>query len=92
MELACPYGVNADHDRDKLKDANKKDGITWRSFWNGGSPDGSIATKWNVRSWPTLVIIDHKGVIYNRFKGSPGDNLLDRIIDELVKDAEQDKK
>jgi len=84
-------GINSDRDRDKSKEADKKSEITWRSFWNGGSPDGSIATKWNVRKWPTLYLIDHTGVIRNKYKGLPGDS-IDRVIGELVKDAERAKK
>jgi hypothetical protein len=84
-------GVNSDKDRDECKQKNKEQQITWRSFWNGGSTSGPISTKWNVRGWPTLYIIDAEGVIRHKFLGSPGEKVLDEAIDALVKEAEAKK-
>lgn len=57
-------GINGDsaEDRDKVKEAVKKEGISWRSFWAGG-PDGAIPRKWAVQSWPTVYTIDAEGII-----------------------------
>jgi hypothetical protein len=63
-------GVNSDKDRDNVRKLCAKEGITWRSFWDGGSTSGPVASKWNVQGWPTLYLLDGKGVI--RYKG---DNL-----------------
>ena len=53
----------------------QKEQITWRSFWNGkDGTGGPISTEWNVHGWPTLYIIDHKGVIRHKYLGSPGDD------------------
>jgi hypothetical protein len=81
-------GVNSDRDREALKKTLVDEKITWRSFWNGGSTGGPISNEWGVRGWPTLVLIDHKGVIRNRWEGSPGDAALDQAIEALVKEAE----
>jgi hypothetical protein len=56
-------GINSDHDRDELKKKLKDENITWRSFWNGGSTDGPIAKAWNVHGWPTIYVLDEKGII-----------------------------
>ncbi len=85
-------GVNSDQDREKLKDVLKTENITWRSFWNGGSTQGPISTKWNVQGWPTLYVLDHKGVIRHKWLGSPGDQVMDAAIEKLVKEAEGEKK
>jgi hypothetical protein len=86
-------GVNSDQDRKALKTVLEKEKITWRSFWNGGSTQGPIATKWNVQGWPTLYVLDAKGVIRHKWLGSPGDKVMDEAIDKLVKEAEGgDKK
>ena len=74
-------GVNSDTDREKLKEVMKKENITWRSFWNGGSTGGPISTAWNVSGWPTIYVIDSKGVI--RFKDVRGKE-LDKAIDALL--------
>jgi tRNA(Ile2) C34 agmatinyltransferase TiaS len=84
-------GVNSDRDRAALKKAMEKENITWRSFWDGGGTRGSVATRWAVRGWPTLYLIDHQGVIRKKWVGSPGDKVLDREIDRLVKEAEAKK-
>jgi hypothetical protein len=77
-------GINSDNDRDELKKVLVKEEITWRSFWNGGSTQGPISTKWNVQGWPTLFVIDHNGVIRGKYLGSPGEAVLDKLIEELV--------
>ena len=86
-------GVNSDTDREKLKDVLKKESITWRSFWNGSEgTNGPISTKWNVSGWPTLFVIDHKGVIRQKWLGDPGEKIIDDLLDKLVKEAESDKQ
>jgi hypothetical protein len=82
-------GVNSDADLAKLKPRLAEESITWRSFWNG--PDGThgpISTRWNVRGWPTLFLIDHEGVIRHKWLGSPGTEVLDTAVRELVEKAE----
>ena len=83
-------GVNSDKDKEVLKKQNEKEEITWRSFWNGPmGTGGPISAAWNVRGWPTLYIIDHKGVIRHKYVGSPGGEALDAAIDKLVAEAEK---
>jgi peroxiredoxin len=84
-------GVNSDESREELKPVLQKEQITWRSFWNGGSTDGPISNAWNVHGWPTLYVIDAKGVIRHKWLGSPGDEAMDKAIDALVKEAEAKK-
>ena len=81
-------GINSDRSKETLKKALADEKITWRS-WYEGKTDGPIATTWNVRGWPTLYILDHKGVI--RFK-SLGARPFDDLVEQLVKDAEGPKK
>ena len=81
-------GVNSDQDKAELKKAMAKENITWRSFFDGGKVGGPIATRWAVQGWPTLYVIDHKGVIRHKHVGSPGDKVLDDEIEKLLKEAE----
>jgi Thioredoxin-like len=76
-------GVNSDRDREDLKKVLEKERITWRSFWDGRM-NGPIARQWNVHSWPTVYVLDHRGVI--RGKGLRG-VALERLVDELVETA-----
>ena len=67
-------GVNSDSDLDAVKERMKKENITWRSFWNGPKGTGGpISARWNVSGWPTIYVLDAKGVI--RFKGVRGEKM-----------------
>ncbi len=81
-------GVNSDRDLDKLRKTVQEKELTWRSFWNGPEgTSGPISSLWNVRGWPTIYIIDHKGVIHA--KNKRGEE-LDKVLDKLVAAAEAD--
>jgi hypothetical protein len=83
-------GVNSDRNKDELKKKNEEHQVTWRSFWNGPQGTGGpIAAKWGVRSWPTIYVLDHKGVI--RYKGVRGEK-MDAAVDKLLKEMEDEKK
>jgi peroxiredoxin len=80
-------GVNSDS-KERLHRAMKKENITWRSWWDGGSTDGPIAKAWNVKGWPTIYVLDAKGVIRHR---DLRDKELDDAIDTLLKGLEAAK-
>jgi hypothetical protein len=73
-------GINSDP-KERVVKAIEENDITWRSWWDGGSTQGPIATKWNVSGWPTIYVLDAKGVI--RFKNVRGPQ-LDAAVDELL--------
>jgi len=75
-------GVNSDS-KERVQAAIKKERITWRSWWDGGNTGGPIATQWNVRGWPTIYIMDEKGVI--RYKNARGE-AMDEAVDALLKE------
>ena len=77
-------GINRDKDLAKLRPRLKEENISWRSFWNGPKGTGGpISAKWGVRGWPTIYILDHKGVI--RFKGPRGEK-MDKAVDQLLEE------
>jgi hypothetical protein len=82
-------GVNSDPDREALKVVLEKENITWRSFWNGGSTGGPISTRWQVKGWPTIYILDHHGVI--RFKNARGE-AMDQAVDQLLAELAAEKE
>ena len=86
-------GVNSDPQKDTYFAGIKEHNISWRSFWNGPKGTGGpISAQWNVRSWPTLYLVDHKGVIRNKWIGSPKEEVLDEAIETLVAEAEKQVK
>ena len=82
-------GVNSDASRELVKTISVKEKLTWRSFWDGGSTQGPIASKWNVTGWPTVYLIDHKGLIVRHVGVSKED---EELIAKLVKEAEEASK
>lgn len=72
-------GVNSDA-ADELAAIQKKHQITWRSF-AAGDGGGAIAKAWNVRAWPTIYILDGKGVIRAK---NLRDAAMEKKVDELL--------
>ena len=80
-------GINTDGNRDEFKRACEKQGITWRSSFQG-STSGPLCTAWGVRSCPTIYVIDAKGVV--RYMNVREDS-LDRAVDKLVAECKSAK-
>ena len=83
-------GVNSDRDPEQLKKDLKENQVTWRSFQNARKDSPAVSADWNVQGWPTLYLIDHKGVIQKKWVGSPGNATLDKEVEKLVQAAEKD--
>ncbi|MBI4660243.1 MAG: TlpA family protein disulfide reductase [Verrucomicrobia bacterium] len=80
-------GVNSDP-KDRLRQALKKENITWRSWWDAGDTSGPIATKWNVQGWPTIYVLDHKGVIrYKNVREKRMDDAVETLLKELERES-----
>ena len=73
-------GINSDP-KERLNETITKEHMSWRS-WSDGSTDGPISTAWNVESWPTIFVLDAKGVI--RYKDVRGEQ-LDHAVNTLLK-------
>jgi hypothetical protein len=84
-------GVNSDRSPEALRRAIEKEKLTWRSFWDGSRP-GPIATRFNIHGWPTLYLLDGKGIIRRKWVDNPGDKVLDEAIDKLLAEAEGGEK
>jgi Thioredoxin-like len=75
-------GINSDKSLDYYRDQQQEMGFTWRSFWCGeDGTGGPIPSKWNVTSWPTIYVIDDKGVI--RFKNVRGEAMT-KAVESLL--------
>ena len=82
-------GVNSDQDEKQLASDLKENQVTWRSFKNQRKDTKAISEEWNVRGWPTLYLIDHKGVIRKKWLGSPEAEVLDKEVQKLVDAAQK---
>jgi len=84
-------GVNSDDDDPKLKEKNEKQQINWRSFKNRRGDNPSVADEWNVWGWPTVYLIDHKGLIRKKWLGGVDETTARKEILELLIAAEGDQ-
>ena len=83
-------GINSDKDKEEIKQKNEAAQITWRSFWNGPEGTGGpISKAWGVVGWPTIYVLDAKGVI--RAKNVRGE-AMDRAVNKLLAEMEKEKK
>ena len=77
-------GVNLNgYEPKKLKEVMEKENLIWRTF----SDQSGISAKWAASS-PTYYVIDRKGVIRNKWAGSPGEKAIDTALEKLINEAE----
>jgi peroxiredoxin len=81
-------GVNGD-EPEELPALWKKTPLPWRSFRNQRKDLPDVSKEWNLKGWPTLFLIDQQGAIRRRWIGPPGDKVLDKEIETLVRAAEE---
>ncbi len=77
-------GVNTDSSRETLAAAQERLQVPCRSWWDRGL---GLCHEWDVRSLPTLYLLDHRGVIRHRGAGAPPPDELERKIEELLREA-----
>ena len=76
--------VSADDEKKELEDFLKEEKMPWTHWWQG--PDSTLMKTWNIRKFPTVYVIDAKGVI--RFKDVRGKELdlaVKKLLDETAK-------
>ena len=80
-------GINSDHEKAVYRTNAKEMGVTWRSFWNGPKGTGGpISSKWGVTGWPTIYVLDDKGVIrFTDVRGEKMDEAVDKLLAEMSK-------
>lgn len=80
-------GINSDSIKDCQR-AQERDGLVWRTIWDGGSTTGPTSKIFQVKQWPTIIVIDADGVIRLRTQGLAEDQLT-QILDRLISEAEE---
>lgn len=75
-------GVNTDTP-ERLSRMVKDGTTTWRNF-RDERVGGEISAKWGISGWPTVYVLDHKGVI--RHIDLPKDD-LGLALAKLIKEA-----
>jgi thiol-disulfide isomerase/thioredoxin len=86
-------GINTNDRREALKEVIARGEITWRCWFDGGTIDqpGPINTRWNIRGWPTFILLDHRGVVRSKGDLHPFDTpRFDEAIEGLLMEVEAD--
>ena len=73
-------GVNVGDSLDHIQNAVKEKELNWRSFFAG--EDKTIPDDYNVRGYPTVVIIDADGVVRSAAHGAQ-DDWLEYLLAEM---------
>ncbi|HZU36129.1 MAG TPA: redoxin domain-containing protein, partial [Gemmataceae bacterium] len=79
-------GVNCDDNASLARQAVAQEGLTWNS-WADGSR-GPINDRWQIDGYPTIFVLDGKGIIRHKFTSAPDNAELDAAVDEAVKAEE----
>jgi thiol-disulfide isomerase/thioredoxin len=75
--------LSADAKKETLTAFIEKEPMPWVHWWNGGAQGGAIEA-YKVRFYPTVYVLDDKGVI--RFKHVRGEK-MDKAVDALLKEV-----
>jgi|TARA_B110000914_G_scaffold226309_1_gene250403 peroxiredoxin len=79
-------GVNTDPP-ETLSKLVKDGTVTWRNF-RDEKVGGEISGKWEIVGWPTVYVLDHKGVIRHvDLRGRDLDLALGKLIKEAKEEA-----
>jgi thiol-disulfide isomerase/thioredoxin len=77
--------VSADEEKAELTDFLSSEKMPWTHWWDGAK--GPLTKAFKVKAFPTLYLIDHKGVIRHKWVGNPGNDKIDAAVKELVAEA-----
>lgn len=77
--------VSADDKKETLTAFIEREPMPWTHWWAG--QDDTILRTFRVQAFPTLYLIDARGVIRKKWVGSPPNDVLDRAVEELVREA-----
>ena len=78
--------ISADDEKQTLKEFLADNNMPWSQWWNGN--EGGIIEDWNVKYFPTIYVLDGKGVI--RHKDLRGEK-LEEAVNDLLKEMDEKK-
>ncbi len=78
------FGINSDNDRTKASAAIATEGITWPNWHDGDPLNGKIVADYKVNAFPTIVVIDHNGVVrFLQERREVLNNLIEGLLAEM---------
>jgi hypothetical protein len=89
-----PFALLAVNDQDDpgdIREALRKDGITWRAWVDFSVNRETITREWRIPGHPAFYIVDGKGVIRYRFLGYDRKGDLERKVKRLLKELAEEQ-
>lgn len=83
-------GIDTDASVEQLRKVIKENGITWRNTWANQKDKKSLPSAWNIHGYPTVLVIDEKGVLRQKHVGVDEAQLM-KELDQAVSAAEKAK-
>ena len=78
-------GISRDQSLDELKQFVDREKLPWPIILDAR---GNISEQWKVDSLPTYVLLNHDGVILERWVGGGYDAEISQAIEKAIKEAE----
>ena len=76
--------ISADEKKETLIDFLAKEKMPWTHWWNG--VQGGMIEDWDVRSFPTIYVLDAHGVIrYKGLRGAELEKAVNVLLDEQAR-------
>jgi len=82
-------GINCDDDLAQARSAVEKEKLNWRSWRNRGHTGKQLTTQWQIGAYPTIYVLDAKGVIRYKQASSSGEAMekLEKTVDQLLQET-----
>jgi thiol-disulfide isomerase/thioredoxin len=75
-------GVDCEPDKEMARAVMEREKMTWPNWFDGAPGTGPIATRYHVRGYPTVYLIDGKGMIRHTTRAGLDQN-IEKLLDEL---------
>jgi peroxiredoxin len=79
-------GVDCEDNKDTARGVMTRERMTWPNWFDGAVGTGPIARRFHIRGFPSVVVLDAKGVIRIRALSSVG---LDAAVDKMLAEMKQ---
>jgi len=77
--------ISADQDPKEVVEFQKETPMPWVQWFNG--PEGGVVDEWMIPGFPTLFVIDAKGVI--RARDVRDEQEMDALVGKLIEESEE---
>ena len=80
-------GVDCEANKDTARQVMARERMTWPNWFDGDAGTGPIAERYHIRSYPSVFILDARGVIRGREAGVGLDQTVDKLLEEMKQPA-----